>query len=418
MTTSISEILESEQPERLGTGFVFTEGPVWHTDGSLYFVDIRRSLLLRWSRSGGVDVVREETGEGNGTTFDRQGRMVMCEGANRRVTRQEADGRWGVLADGWQGKRLNRPNDVVCRSDGSVYFTDPNGRVPPEQRELDVSGVFRVAPDGGLSLATGECEYPNGLAFSPDERVLYVAISRRDQGCFEEEERGEVCHHRYIRAFDVHRGRDAEQRAGVRQHGVGGGRGARRHEGGLAGPRVLHRPRGVLGLWARWGAAGDHPPTGDPGQLRLWRGGPPDAVPDGANVRVRGPGAAAGHLGALTAPGGSGTGEGGGLELGRLSAQGGMMRSGSSRDTLRLRTRTAAVGIVMAAAIVFAGAICLDEGRTDVPDATVGSAVGGDTDASEARGGDDDSRGDSGGDDDGDDDRDGESDDGPTTKLG
>ncbi len=204
MTTSISEILESEQPERLGTGFVFTEGPVWHTDGSLYFVDIRRSLLLRWSRSGGVDVVREETGEGNGTTFDRQGRMVMCEGANRRVTRREADGRWGVLADGWQGKRLNRPNDVVCRSDGSVYFTDPNGRVPPEQRELDMSGVFRVAPDGGLSLATGECEYPNGLAFSPDERVLYVAISRRDQGCFEEEDRGEVCHHRYIRAFDVH----------------------------------------------------------------------------------------------------------------------------------------------------------------------------------------------------------------------
>jgi gluconolactonase len=178
MNGALSTILESPTVERLATGFGFTEGPLWHPDGFLYFVDLRRSQLLRWQPAKGTEVVRKNTGEGNGLTFDRQGRLLMCEGANRRLSRTEADGRILPLADRWQGKRLNRPNDVVCRSDGSIYFTDPGMRVPPEERDLDTSPVCRVAPDGTLAIATADCEYPNGLAFSPDERTLYVANTR------------------------------------------------------------------------------------------------------------------------------------------------------------------------------------------------------------------------------------------------
>ena len=175
--------------ERLATGFEFTEGPAWHHRGFLYFVDIRRNHLFKWSGGQQPLVVRENTNGGNGLTLDLQGRLIMCEGGNRQVTRTESDGAITVLASHWEGKRLNRPNDVVGRSDGSLYFTDPGGRVPEGEREIDVSGVYRIAADGNVSLATSECEYPNGLAFSPDESVLYVANTRSDM---------------YICAFDVH----------------------------------------------------------------------------------------------------------------------------------------------------------------------------------------------------------------------
>mgnify|MGYP001175785026 FL=1 len=202
MNEEFSDILETLHPERIATGFVFTEGPVWH-NGFTYFVDIRQSQQLRWSRDTGTELFRENTGEGNGTTVDRQGRMVICEGANRRVTRQNSDGTWKSIAGMLDGRRLNRPNDVVCRSDGSIYFTDPAGRLTPKERDLDFSGVIRVSPDGQLSVATYECEYPNGLAFSPDETTLYVSISRLNEDCIVEKERGEVCQHQFIRAFDV-----------------------------------------------------------------------------------------------------------------------------------------------------------------------------------------------------------------------
>jgi gluconolactonase len=176
MSDAPAGILESKEAERLATGFGFTEGPVWHPDGFYYFVDIRRSHLYKLIPGKEPELVRSNTGEGNGTTFDLQGRLVMCEGGNRRVTR------WNgiqseVLMDRCEGKRLNRPNDVVCRSDGSIYFTDPGLRVPLAERELAIAGVYRIAPDGQTSLVA-DCEYPNGLAFSPDERVLYVANTR------------------------------------------------------------------------------------------------------------------------------------------------------------------------------------------------------------------------------------------------
>ena len=179
MNDQLSSVLETLEAERLATGFGFTEGPLWHPDGFFYFVDIRTSRLYRLTPGQASEVVREDTGEGNGTTFDLQGRVIICEGGRRRVTRLNADGSVEPLADSFDGKRLNRPNDVVCRSDGSIYFTDPAGRLPFPEREL-AAAVYRVAPDGLTSLIA-ECELPNGLAFSPDERVLYVANTRSAQ---------------------------------------------------------------------------------------------------------------------------------------------------------------------------------------------------------------------------------------------
>jgi gluconolactonase len=177
MADRVSELLETPQAERLATGFVFTEGPLWHPDGFYYFVDVRKSELHRFVPGKGAERLRANTGEGNGTTFDLQGRLVLCEGGNRRVTRWSADGGSEILVDRYEGKRLNRPNDVVCKSDGSIYFTDPGLRVPLAEREVPHAGVYRVMPDGAVGLVA-DFEYPNGLAFSPDERFLYVANTR------------------------------------------------------------------------------------------------------------------------------------------------------------------------------------------------------------------------------------------------
>ena len=177
MADNLSAIVESSEAERLATGFVFTEGPLWHPDGFYYFVDVRKSMFYRLTPGGKPEVLRENTGEGNGTTFDLEGRLIMCEGGNRRITRTGADGKIEVLCDRYEGKRLNRPNDVVCRSDGSIYFTDPGLRVPLGERELPYAAIYRIDPTGAVSMLA-DFEYPNGLAFSPDERTLYVANTR------------------------------------------------------------------------------------------------------------------------------------------------------------------------------------------------------------------------------------------------
>ena len=188
MPDNLSQVVESPQAQRLATGFVFTEGPVWHPDGYLLFVDIRRSLIFKLVPGGKAEVIRENSGSANGMTFDLQGRLIMCEGDNRQVTRWEENGKIKPIAQRWQGKRLNRPNDVVCRSDGSIYFTNPGGRLEPSEREIPFSGVHRIGPNGRVSAVIREMEYPNGLAFSPDERILYVANSRQFM---------------HIRAYDV-----------------------------------------------------------------------------------------------------------------------------------------------------------------------------------------------------------------------
>jgi gluconolactonase len=177
MADALADLLETDEIKQLATGFTFTEGPLWHPDGFFYFVDLRVNRLHKIVPGQAAELVLDNTGEANGTTFDLQGRLIMCEGGKRRIARMNADGQVEALVDRYEGKRFNRPNDVVCKSDGSIFFTDPGLRVPLDQRELPYAAVYRLTPDGSLSLIA-DCEYPNGLAFSPDERILYVANSR------------------------------------------------------------------------------------------------------------------------------------------------------------------------------------------------------------------------------------------------
>lgn len=176
--------------EKVAEGFLFGEGPVWLPGGALLFSDPNGNRIYRWSEREGVSVFRERSGYAeadvaayrqpgsNGLTLDPQGRLVACEHGNRRVTRTLADGSIRVVADRFEGRRLNSPNDVVCRSDGAVFFTDPPFGLPlfhdDPRRELDFTGVYCLRGDD-LTLVTKELAGPNGLAFSPDERRLYVA---------------------------------------------------------------------------------------------------------------------------------------------------------------------------------------------------------------------------------------------------
>ena len=182
MADRLGEILESPDAERLATGFIFTEGPLWRPDGYLLFVDIRTSRIYRLTPGGEPEVVREDSGEANGMTFDADGRLVVCEMVNRRLARQEDDGAWSTVADGYNGQRLNRPNDVVLKSDGSLYFTNPGRqRLEASEIEMPFNSVQRVFPDGTVEMVVPGFEYPNGLAFSPDESVLYVSNTRPGQ---------------------------------------------------------------------------------------------------------------------------------------------------------------------------------------------------------------------------------------------
>jgi gluconolactonase len=168
--------------ERLGSGFRWSEGPAWFGDGRyLLWSDIPNNRILKWEEeTGAVSVFRKPSNNANGNTRDRQGRLVTCEHDARRVTRTEYDGTVTVVADRYDGKPLNSPNDVVCKSDGSIWFTDPpfgvlgyyeGHRATPELP----TNVYRVDPaNGRLAVATGEINRPNGLAFSPDESRLYV----------------------------------------------------------------------------------------------------------------------------------------------------------------------------------------------------------------------------------------------------
>jgi gluconolactonase len=168
--------------EKLADGFQFTEGPVWDSRaGCLLFSDIIGNRIYRWTPANGASVWREPSGMSNGLTLDREGRLCACEHGNRRVSCTEADGRVTTLADRFEGKRLNSPNDLVFRSDGTLFFTDPPyGLTPPygmegQQAELDFHGVFRLTPAGALIPECKEFDRPNGLALSPDERSLYIA---------------------------------------------------------------------------------------------------------------------------------------------------------------------------------------------------------------------------------------------------
>jgi gluconolactonase len=189
----LKSLIEAGEPEQIATGFQFTEGPVWHPDGYLLFSDIPASRIYKWTPDGAVSVWRESSGYSNGLTLDRERRLIACEHGHRRVSCGAADGSIVALADSYDGKRLNSPIDVVVKSDGTIYFTDPPyGLAPPhgpsvQEQEQPCNGLYRITPDGVLELLVDDFDRPNGLAFSADEQLLYVDDSPR----------------RHVRAFDV-----------------------------------------------------------------------------------------------------------------------------------------------------------------------------------------------------------------------
>lgn len=161
---------------RVSTGHRFTEGPAWdyRTPGALYFSDIPRTQILKVDADGKVTVYRDSSGGSNGLMFDAKGRLVACEGKARRMSRTEADGKIHVLADAYQGKKLNSPNDLAIGVDGSVYFTDPRyGR--RDDLEQAKERVYRIAPDGTVTAVATDTVKCNGIAIAPDARTLYVA---------------------------------------------------------------------------------------------------------------------------------------------------------------------------------------------------------------------------------------------------
>jgi gluconolactonase len=182
--------------ERLATGFGFTEGPIWHAgERHLTFSDIPGNAIYRWREAEGVARFRQPSHKANGNAYDRQGRILTCEHASSRLSRSQRDGSgYEVLASHYQGQELNSPNDVVVRSDGSIYFTDPPyGRINPRvgllrRQELAFQGVYRLDSEAGtLTLLVDDFDRPNGLCFSLDERQLFINDSA----------------HNHIRAFAV-----------------------------------------------------------------------------------------------------------------------------------------------------------------------------------------------------------------------
>jgi gluconolactonase len=174
---------EDAELERLGTGFTFTEGPLWNPDGFLLFSDMPGDVRRRWDAENGVTEVANPSNKGNGMTFDLDGKLIVCEHVTSSVVRMDPDGTGSgreVIASHYGDRELNAPNDVVVKSDGAIYFSDPTyGRMPgfgiEREQDLDFQGVYRIPPGGGdTQLLADDFGQPNGLCFSTDESLLYV----------------------------------------------------------------------------------------------------------------------------------------------------------------------------------------------------------------------------------------------------
>jgi gluconolactonase len=189
------------QLARLWTGAIWSEGPVWWDDGGVTWSDIPNNRMLRWHPKDGGSVFRQPSNHANGHTLDREGRLVSCEHSGRRISRTETDGTIVTVVDRHLGRRLNSPNDVVVKSDGTIWFTDPSYGILSDdegikaESEIGSCHVYRFDPSTGeLEIVADDFEKPNGLAFSPDESLLYIS----DTG-FSHLENGP----RHIRVFDV-----------------------------------------------------------------------------------------------------------------------------------------------------------------------------------------------------------------------
>ncbi len=189
MPTSLADLVASESPEVFATGFVFTEGPLWDPSGFLYVSDVDARVHYRVypGTPARKEVIRMSSGGANGSSFGPSGLVINCEQDARRIVRIERDGSRTVLSAGSTRVRLNRCNDVVCRPDGSIYFSDPDKFLAASDRDLGHSAVWRLRPDAGvhfpgfvLSMVANDINHPNGLAFSPDGGLLYVSNTRPD----------------------------------------------------------------------------------------------------------------------------------------------------------------------------------------------------------------------------------------------
>jgi len=195
-------VIPNARLEELYSGCRWAEGPVWFSDANqLIWSDIPNQRMLRWVPEGGVSLYRQPSNFANGNTRDRQGRLVSCEHGTRRVTRTEIDGSITVLVDSFEGRRLNSPNDAVVHSDGAIWFTDPTYGILSDyegyKAEPEQSGrnVYRLEPDSGVcTVVADDFRQPNGLAFSPDEKILYIADSAASH---------DPSAPRHLRAFDV-----------------------------------------------------------------------------------------------------------------------------------------------------------------------------------------------------------------------
>jgi gluconolactonase len=230
--------INSSTLEQVATGARWLEGPVWFGDGRYLLVsDIPNDRIMRYDEATGEwGVFRSPANHTNGNARDRQGRLISCEHLTRRVTRTEYDGSITILADSFEGKRLNSPNDIVCKSDGSIWFTDPpfgiGGEWEGEKAEPELPhSVYRISPDGKIGLVTAELKGPNGLAFSPDEKKLYIV-------------EGRAAPHRLIWSYDVEADGETLSNKTVLVTAEGGG--------GLDGIKV-----DIDGnIWCGWGSSG------------------------------------------------------------------------------------------------------------------------------------------------------------------
>ncbi|MCH8911453.1 MAG: SMP-30/gluconolactonase/LRE family protein [Chloroflexi bacterium] len=191
----ILKVVHVDSPlEQVATGFIFTEGAMWDAKKKeLIFSDMPGDIVRKWSADNGVTVFRQPSGKANGHYFDLEGRLISCEHANSRIIREEHDGSITVLATHYEGKELNSPNDVIVKSDGAIYFSDPTyGRMDVfgllREQDMDFQGVYRIDPESGeVQLLASDFGQPNGLTFSLDEKQLFI----NDTG------------HGHVRVFDV-----------------------------------------------------------------------------------------------------------------------------------------------------------------------------------------------------------------------
>jgi gluconolactonase len=186
--------------EQLGKGYTFTEGPAWSSkDGYLIFSDTPTDKLWKWVPGHSAEIFRENAGGPSGNAFDAEGRLYTCETRARRVTRTDKKGAVEVLAERWEGKRLNAPNDIVVSKTGHVYFTDPAFGDQSDHRELDFYGVYEIPPKAPMKLVAKPAGRPNGIALSPNGRILYVINSdERNVRAYDLDKNGEASNERVL----------------------------------------------------------------------------------------------------------------------------------------------------------------------------------------------------------------------------